>query len=110
MHSTQTKLGIIAGASAAGGAAVVLVILILVGLLIVILVRNANSRLEKSQGSSKPTVDSGAILDTRKGVEKNLIPVEMNAAYEVTTQENVAYIAAVKSSAYDYEDYVYNYI
>lgn len=106
MHSTQTKLSIIAGSSAAG-AAVILVILISVVLLTVILVRKANSRLEKSPDSSKLTVSNGAMLNTSKGVEKNLIPVEVNGAYAVTTQGNIAYSTAKKSSAYDYEEYTY---
>ena len=106
MHSTQTKLGIIAGSSAAG-AALILVILILVVLLTVILVRKANSKLEKGPGSSKLTVDNGAMLDTSKGVEKSLIRVEVNTAYAVTTQGNIAYSTAEKSSAYDYEEYTY---
>lgn len=101
VHSTQTNLGIIVGASAAAGAAVILVILILVVLLTVILVRRANSRLEKSPGSSN-------VLDTSKGVEKNFIPTEMNAAYAaVITQRNIAYTTANQSSANDYEEYTY---
>lgn len=98
MHSAQINLGITVGSSAAAGAAVVLVILVL---LTVILVRKANSRLEKSPGSI-------SMLDTNKGVEKNAIPMEMNAAYaEVTTQGNIAYTTAKESSACDYEDYTY---
>jgi hypothetical protein len=110
MHSTQTNLDIIVGASAAAGAAAVLVILILAVLLTVILVRRANSRLEKSPGSSKLHVpqENGTMLDTSEGVEKNFIPTEMNAAYAaVITQGNIAYTTANESSANDYEEYTY---
>ena len=98
MYSTQTNLGIIVGSSAAAGAAVVLVILVL---LTVILIRKANSRVEETPGSK-------TMLDTGKGGEKNMIPMEMNAAYaEVTTHSNIAYTTAKDSSAYNYEDYTY---
>ena len=82
----------------------ILVILILVVLLIVILVRKVNSRLEKGPGSSKLSVGNG---NSSKSTEKNLIPVEVNAAYAVTTQGNIAYTAAEKSSTNDYEEYTY---
>lgn len=107
MHSTQTNLVVIIGSSAAAaGAVVILVILVLVVLLAVILVRKANSRLEKSQGSSKLTAGNGAVLDTSKGGEKNLISMDMNPAYAVTTQGNAAY-TATEQYYNDYEEYTY---
>lgn len=101
--SLQTKISIIAGSSAAA-AAVILIVLILVMLLTVIFVRKANSRMEKSHDSSKLTVDNGI---SSNGKEKDLIPVDANAAYAVTTQGNIAYTAAEKKSINDYEEYTY---
>ena len=95
MLSLQTRISIIAGSSAAA-TAVILIVLIVVVLLTVILVRKANSRMEKSSGSSKKTVGGRTMLDTSSDTE---ILVEVNAAYAVTTQRNIAYN--------DYTEYSY---
>ena len=74
----------------------ILVVLILAVFLTVFLVRKANSRLEKSPGSSKQAVGNGTMLDSSNDTE---ILVEVNAAYAVTNQENTAYT--------DYTEYSY---
>ena len=94
--SLQTKLGIIA-ASTAAAAAVILIVLILVVLLTAMLVRKAKSKLKKGPGSSKLSVDNETMLDTSNGTE---IIVEVNVAYAMTTQRNIAYQS-------DYTEYDY---
>ena len=106
MHSPQINIGVIAGSSAAAAAIAILLILILTVLLIAILVRKANSKLDTIPSSTlKAQTVTNGVAST--ATEKNLIPVEVNEAYAMTTRENIAYTTADRS---DYEEYNYTYI
>ena len=74
----------------------ILIVLILDVLLVAMLVRKAKSKLKKGPGSSKLTVDNGTMLDMSNDTE---ILVEVNVAYAMTTQRNIAYTDYTK---YDY--------